>query len=300
MYDLRKLEILYELSQTGSLANVADALGYNPSTVSQHLASLQKDVGQQLYEKNGRGVVLTARGEELAGYTAQMLGIMETTRIAMSSAGSTAPRTIRVVSFNSAARFMVPALFDELERKAPHLSIELTQLEAEQSLRELERHHFDIAIAEEYKTRPVSLAPSITRVDLWDDPIVVFAPANLLPQNPSLASVHTLNALHRVPWSLEPHGTEFRAWSENFFHRYHLTPNPRFISTDLSWQLDLVELGVSATVLPHLVLASRVMSDRVWMSEPVDTRTVFAAVRSSAVQDAAVQLVLETMRALYR
>lgn len=177
MYDLKKLEILYELSHYGSLAAVADVLGYNPSTVSQHLAALQKDVGQQLYEKNGRGISLTARGEELAQYSGQMLALMEQANRAMNADELQTPRTIRVVSFNSAARFMVPALFDALAERAPHISIELTQLEAEQSLRELERHHFDIAIAEEYRTRPVSLAHSLERIDLWVDPIVVFCAA---------------------------------------------------------------------------------------------------------------------------
>ena len=299
MYDLKKLEILYELSHYGSLAAVADVLGYNPSTVSQHLATLQKDAGQQLYEKNGRGISLTARGEELAEYAGQMLTLMEQASNAMSADESQTPRTIRLVSFNSAARFMVPALFDVLAEKAPHISIELTQLEAEQSLRELSRHHFDIAIAEEYQTRPVVLAHSLARTDLWEDPIVVFAPRSLLPASPSLDDAATRQALQDMPWSLEPLGTEFRAWTDQFLRTSGLEVTPRFISTDLAWQLDLAEQGVAATVLPHLVLASRNLDERLWVSEPVDTRTVFAAVRTSASQDAAVQLVVETLRGLY-
>lgn len=233
------------------MAAVADVLGYNPSTVSQHLATLQREVGQSLYEKNGRGITLTARGEALAEYAGRMLSLMESARVAMTSDSSQAPRTIRVVSFNSAARFMVPALFDVLAEKAPHLSLELTQLEPEQSLRELERHHFDIAIAEEYQTRPVSLAHSLTRLDLWQDPIVVFAPRSLLPEAPTLDD----GAMQKMPWRLEPIGTEFRAWTDQFLRASGLEIIPRFISTDLAWQLDLAEQGVAATVLPKLVLA---------------------------------------------
>lgn len=238
MYDLRKLEILFELSQTGSLAQVADTLGYSPSTVSQHLASLQKEVGQPLVEKNGRGVVLTSRGEELAGYAARMLTLMERARIAMNATDSQTPRTIRLASFNSAARFMVPRLYDVVGRLAPHLDIQLTQLEPEHSLREIERHHFDIVIAEEYAHRPVSLGHSLERVNLWEDPIVLFAPKALLPDNPALSQPETRAALGDMPWCMEPADTEFRAWTDRFFAAQQLSPTPRFISTDLAWQLD--------------------------------------------------------------
>ena len=62
VYDSRRLEIFYELAQQGSLAAAAEVLGYDPSTVSNHLAKLQAEVGHRLYKKSGRGVVLTPRG----------------------------------------------------------------------------------------------------------------------------------------------------------------------------------------------------------------------------------------------
>lgn len=300
MYDLRKLEILFELSQLGSLAQVADTLGYNPSTVSQHLASLQREVGQQLVEKNGRGVVLTAHGQELAGYAANMLTLMERARIAMHTDDARTPRTIRLASFNSAARFMVPRLYDAVQKTAPHLDIQLTQLEPEHSLREIERHHFDIVVAEEYAHRPVSLGHSLERVDLWEDPIVLFAPRNLLPDQPALESKKTRYALQNIPWCLEPIGTEFRAWTDRFLTAQQLTPTPRFISTDLAWQLDLAEQGLAATVLPQLVLAHRNVSDRVWVSEALGARSVFAAVRASSMHDPAIRLVLNELKSAKR
>jgi DNA-binding transcriptional LysR family regulator len=47
--DLRRLRMLRELQERGTLAAVASALRYSPSTVSQQLAVLEKEVGTRLF-----------------------------------------------------------------------------------------------------------------------------------------------------------------------------------------------------------------------------------------------------------
>ena len=47
MLDLRRLRLLRELKLRGTLADVAAALNYSPSSVSQQLALLEKEVGDR-------------------------------------------------------------------------------------------------------------------------------------------------------------------------------------------------------------------------------------------------------------
>lgn len=311
MYDSRRLEILYELAQQGSLAGAADVLGYDPSTVSSHLAKLQQEVGHRLYEKSGRGVVLTPRGQELADYAGQIMELMERAHHAMASETSLAPRTLRVASFNSAARYLVPRLVELLYERAPHLSLELTQLEPERSLAELARHRFDAVIAEEYRGRPLQLPPALVRWELWEDPIVLVAPVELVPPRP----LENLGWAEDAPWGMEPAGTELRAWSDAFLAASRVQANPRFISTDLNWQFQLAVEGQAVAVLPHLVVDGAnlerlegrghpkawrqgIRYGRVWVSEPLGNRQVFVAVRSSSEHDVAVRLLTDALREL--
>src|SRR3954464_11076293 len=53
--DLRRLRVLRELEQRGTVAATAEALHLTPSAVSQQLAGLSRDVGVQLLEKHSRG-----------------------------------------------------------------------------------------------------------------------------------------------------------------------------------------------------------------------------------------------------
>src|SRR5215207_7680892 len=55
MLELRRLRLLRELHERGTVAAVADALQFTPSAVSQQLAMLEREAGVRLLERAGRG-----------------------------------------------------------------------------------------------------------------------------------------------------------------------------------------------------------------------------------------------------
>ena len=59
MLELRRLRLLNELHERGTIAAVAEALRFTPSAVSQQLAMLEREAGVRLLERAGRGVRLT-------------------------------------------------------------------------------------------------------------------------------------------------------------------------------------------------------------------------------------------------
>ncbi len=59
LLDTRRLRLLYELSLRGTLSEVAEALHQSPSSVSQALNQLEREVGVPLLEKVGRRLRLT-------------------------------------------------------------------------------------------------------------------------------------------------------------------------------------------------------------------------------------------------
>lgn len=55
VYNLRRLAVLRELKYRGTLAAVASAMSYSPSSVSQQLTLLESEVGAPLLDREGRG-----------------------------------------------------------------------------------------------------------------------------------------------------------------------------------------------------------------------------------------------------
>jgi DNA-binding transcriptional LysR family regulator len=64
--DVRRLELLRELAERGSITAVATATNRTSSAVSQQLKVLEREAGIPLTERRGRGVVLTGAGRMLA------------------------------------------------------------------------------------------------------------------------------------------------------------------------------------------------------------------------------------------
>ncbi|GAB3607166.1 LysR family transcriptional regulator [Conyzicola nivalis] len=64
--DVRRLELLRELAERGSITAVAAATNRTSSAVSQQLKVLEREAGIPLTERRGRGIVLTGAGRMLA------------------------------------------------------------------------------------------------------------------------------------------------------------------------------------------------------------------------------------------
>src|ERR671910_2950485 len=126
--DLRRLRLLRELHERGTVAAVADALQFTPSAVSQQLAVLEREAGVPLLEKAGRGVRLTDAAEVLVRHAGALLEQADraAAELAAAAAGAPAGRG-RVAAFQSAGlRLAAPAL-RALARGAPGLRCELVE-----------------------------------------------------------------------------------------------------------------------------------------------------------------------------
>src|SRR5829696_4837592 len=65
MLDVRRLVVLREVAVQGSFSAAAQALTYSQSAVSQQIATLEREAGTRLVERNGRSVRLTDAGRAL-------------------------------------------------------------------------------------------------------------------------------------------------------------------------------------------------------------------------------------------
>lgn len=77
MLNLERLRILHAIATYGSVSAAADVLHVTTSAVSQQMTKLERETGQQLLAKNGRGVRLTDAGKLLSGHAGRILSLVE-------------------------------------------------------------------------------------------------------------------------------------------------------------------------------------------------------------------------------
>lgn len=73
--DLTALRAFVTVAEVGGVTRAAGVLALTQSAVSMQLKRLEEALGQTLLERSGRGVALTAAGEQLLGYGRRMLAL---------------------------------------------------------------------------------------------------------------------------------------------------------------------------------------------------------------------------------
>jgi len=71
--DLKQLEYFRHVAELGSFTNAAAFLSVGQPTLSRQIADLETEFGQELFDRNGRGVVLTQAGSQLLEHTRGIL-----------------------------------------------------------------------------------------------------------------------------------------------------------------------------------------------------------------------------------
>ncbi|ARX84490.1 MULTISPECIES: LysR substrate-binding domain-containing protein [Streptomyces] len=253
MYDLHRLRLLRELKHRGTLAAVAAALSYSPSTVSQQLSQLEAEAGVPLLEPVGRRVRLTAQAEILVAHTEAVLERLERAEadIAASLPGLTG--AVRVAAFQTAALALVPDALSRLRAAHPGLRPHVTQLEPEAALPALLARDFDLVVAEEYPGGAGPRDAALERADLCADPMRLALPRPVPEGADADDPGAALRALADLPWVLEPEGSAARRWATTVCRAAGFEPDVRFESPDLLLHVRLVERGHAVALLPDLV-----------------------------------------------
>src|ERR1700744_1120474 len=148
MLDARRLLVLREVAAHGSVSGAADALGYTPSAGSQQLAALERETGSALIERSGRGIRLTEQARLLLPHAHDVLAALERADAAL--ARTDLVGSVRLASFPTATRALLPGPLASLRTRHPQLRVDLTELEPHESLPALAVGKIDIAVAHEY------------------------------------------------------------------------------------------------------------------------------------------------------
>ncbi|PRD43325.1 LysR family transcriptional regulator [Phyllobacterium phragmitis] len=71
------------VAETGNFTKAAEDVGRTQSAVSMQVKRLEESLGEALFERGPRGVVLTRRGDQLVPYARRVVGLLEETAAAM-------------------------------------------------------------------------------------------------------------------------------------------------------------------------------------------------------------------------
>ncbi|WP_405809660.1 LysR family transcriptional regulator [Streptomyces sp. NBC_00210] len=249
MLNLERLRTLDALARHGSVSGAADGLHVTTSAVSQQMAKLEREVGQQLLAKNGRGVRLTDAGQLLADHAARILSQVELAQSDIEAQRGQVVGEVRIGAFPTAARGLLPAALTSLRSDHPELRVRSRELEPEQAIREVIRGDLDLAVVLDWSNKKLPVPGGLAQAHLLDDIPDVAMPAD----HPLAGRAEVdLEEFADDDWVSWPEGEFCYEWLMFTLRSKGFEPRIAHMAEEHHTQLALIEAGLGVCVTPRL------------------------------------------------
>ncbi|MEV5430746.1 LysR family transcriptional regulator [Streptomyces sp. NPDC052701] len=177
MLNLERLRTLDALARHGSVSGAAEALHITTSAVSQQMSKLEREVGQRLLARNGRGVRLTDAGRLLSEHAARILSQVQLAQSDLEAHRGQVVGELQLSAFPTAARGLFPEVLAALREEHPGLRVRSHELEPERGVAGVVRGDLDLAVVLDWYNKPMPVPDGLVKAAILDDPADVAVPA---------------------------------------------------------------------------------------------------------------------------
>src|SRR5450432_465334 len=142
-FDWNRAKAFLVTAEEGSLSAAARALGMAQPTLGRQVDALEEELGVVLFERVGRGFVLTPSGVELLDHVRAMGHAASRVSLIAAGQSESIEGTISIAASEVYAAMLLPPIIAKLRQAEPKINIEIV---ASTKASDLRRREADIAI----------------------------------------------------------------------------------------------------------------------------------------------------------
>jgi len=256
--DLRQLEIIRAIADTGSFTAAGAKLHVSQSAISRQILLLEDELGEAVFHRIGRRIRITPAGESLLQLSHRVFQDLQDTVSAISDKQESLKGTMRLVGGMTVCLYVFPALLAEMRRVHPHLDLKITVGTAERSLAMLRSGAGDLGLI----TLPVDAADLVSVPVLEEELLLVTYPAHPLAKKKVITPAD-LNRQHFIVFET---GSITRKLVEEFFTREQIKPEIVMETENVEIIKAMVRHGLGISIVPWQAAAADVRSKQLFCS----------------------------------
>jgi DNA-binding transcriptional LysR family regulator len=182
MPELRQLRVLRAVAEAGSFSVAADRLSYTQPAVSRIVASLERELGAVLVERQCRPIRLTDAGIALVRHADDVFARLSSATSEIEAITQAHAGTVSLGTFSSAGRTFVVDALCAFRRKHPGVRISITEGGMPSALvRRLRSGDLDLAVVFDYPAAGEDIGVGLEPHHLIDVPFdIVLHPSHRL------------------------------------------------------------------------------------------------------------------------
>jgi len=293
MLDLRRMMLLCDLADLGSVTAVADRRSITSSAVSQQLRVLEEETGAILFRRDGRTLGLTRSGQVLVDHVRIVLAAVDEAATAVAATRDRTSGQVAVATFNMGIPMLAVPLMQRLSESEPDLRLEVQQETSSGALRLLRQGEIDFAITCHYEFFGDESLGGLCSETLLNEPLVLLAPTllHLRVRKSGLA------ALADTQWVTGPQGSGLGIAVMRAGESAGFTPQIKHRLIGAQNICDLAATETVAAIVPRLSVPKR-LEPLIVPDLEFGHRTISAVVRSGRQRDPNLALIMRTLRAI--
>jgi len=243
--DLGQLEAFLQVAEHRSFSRAAASLQLTQPSVTARIQALERDVGEPLFERNGRGVTLTDVGANFLPHVQRVIQALQDGRDALQALRRLELGTLRLGVAPTISTYALPSLLSEFRSRYPGVDVSVRT--------EYSDHLVQLVLADEVQLGlERSIAhPEIVTVPLYREDVVLVVSA----QHPfaSRQSV-TVDEVAEQALIMFNRGSSYYQLVDNALREAGILVTPRMELDNMEATKKMVDVGLGIAILPKVAV----------------------------------------------
>jgi DNA-binding transcriptional LysR family regulator len=248
--DLRQLEILRAVADTGSFTAAGHQLHLSQSAVSRQILLLEEELEEQLFLRLGGKIRITPAGTTLLALSRRVFDDINEAKASILESRQTLAGTLRLVGGMTVCLYVFPTLIKEFRREHPGVEVKLSTGATSRLVRQLRTGGADLGLL----TLPVDDPNLVAEPIIQEELMVITAPQHPLARKRVLVP----QDLVRQPFILFEAGSNSRRTIEQFFTRESISPKVVTETENVEIIKALVRIRMGISIVPYQAVAREV------------------------------------------
>ncbi|MEI2417699.1 LysR family transcriptional regulator, partial [Orrella sp. JC864] len=258
---LHLLATFLQVAEAGSLSRAALAAEMATSRVSQQIAELETAWGGRLFDRTGRGMVLTALGARMLPQVQRLVDELHRLDVAARDAAGVPTGLVHVGMLPSMSRRLLPPLLARLREQAPQVRLHVSEGFSGALDEQLSSGRLDMIVVNRYGESAKPGEDVLGHMDTC----LIGKPGAALLARPTVSFAQ----LAGQPMVLPARPNGFRSMLDALLRRHGVTPAIALEVDTVNMMKDVALSGQAMTLLPAMAVSEELAAGALAVSRIV-------------------------------
>ncbi len=243
--DFGQVEAFVQVAAHKSFSRAAEVLQLTQPSITARIQTLERDLGEELFERGGRGVRLTDAGLAFLPFSDRLLQTLQEGRDAVDEVRNVQAGSLRLGSAPTISTYVLPSILHRFRQSYQGVDVVIRTGRSEQVLAMLLADEVQVGLVRSLTH------PDVENIHLYDDEIVLVAyPKHRFAEDART----TIGEAATEPIVLFDRGSSYYGLINNFFRQAEVIPNVAMELDSLEATKRMVEEGLGIALVPLVTI----------------------------------------------